>query len=159
MHCTPSFATGFPGRALVEERPQTNAELGALLQERWPERDAASLAFAIRSQVPLVQVPPRGIWGKGGQVRYTSAEAWFGRPLDADPSLEEMVVRYLAAFGPGSLCGSVRPCVGQRLKSRNLLHGGGDAHPGNVVSRCNLSPELRFSATLGREPEVELALA
>ena len=91
------------GRALVEERPRTNKELGALLREQWHDRDAASLVFAIRSQVPLVQVPPRGIWGKGGQVRCTSAEAWLGRPLHTDPSSEDMVIRYLAAFGPATI--------------------------------------------------------
>jgi hypothetical protein len=104
------------GRALVEERPRTNAELGALLQERWPNRDAASLAFAIRSQVPLVQVPPRGIWGKGGQVRCTSAEAWLGRPLDRDPSLENMIMRYLGAFGPATVTDVQQWCGLTRLR-------------------------------------------
>ncbi|GAB2454111.1 winged helix DNA-binding domain-containing protein [Streptosporangium sandarakinum] len=91
------------GRALVEERPLTFAELGRLLEERWPEAAAADLVHLVRARVALVQVPPRGIWGVGGKPAHTSAEAWLGRPLDGRGGPAEMVRRYLAAYGPATV--------------------------------------------------------
>ncbi|MBG0816451.1 winged helix DNA-binding domain-containing protein [Planomonospora sp. ID82291] len=91
------------GRELVEERPLTFRELGAALAGRWPERDPADLVAAVRETVPLVQVPPRGVWGVGGQPAHTSAEAWLGRAPDGAAGPAEMVRRYLAAYGPASV--------------------------------------------------------
>ena len=88
---------------LMKEKPRTFSELGKLLQQRWPERDATSLAYAIRYLVPIVQVPPRGIWGKSTQPTWTSTELWLGRPLAPKPSIDRLVMRYLAAFGPATV--------------------------------------------------------
>ena len=91
------------GRDLLEGQPCTAKELGVLLGERWPEREPSSLARAVCHLLPLVQVPPRGVWGKSGQAIHTTAEAWLGCPLEPDPSLEEMVLRYFGAFGPATV--------------------------------------------------------
>ena len=90
------------GRALLAEGPMSPAELGAAMARRWPDRDPAALANAVRVHVPLVQVPPRGLWGRSGAARHIPAEDWLGAPLDEAPSVERLVVRYLAAFGPAS---------------------------------------------------------
>jgi len=55
-------------RVFVEEKPRTYSELGQLLQEKWTDYEPAALAGAARTYVPLVQIPPRGIWGSSGQA-------------------------------------------------------------------------------------------
>ncbi|MEV0378661.1 winged helix DNA-binding domain-containing protein [Nonomuraea sp. NPDC050643] len=91
------------GRALLEERPMTFADLGRALAERWPDNDPHALGQGVRWLVPLVQVPPRGLWGRSGPVAHTSAESWL-LGLEVEPmTLPELVRRYLAAFGPASV--------------------------------------------------------
>jgi hypothetical protein len=81
----------------------TFSELGTALAQRWPGHPPNALAQGVRALVPLVQVPPRGVWGESGQAAHTSAESWLGRPLRADTSVEHLVLRYLAAFGPATV--------------------------------------------------------
>lgn len=91
------------GRALVEERPRTNIELGRLLQRKFPNQDPIGLGYVIRDNVALVQVPPRGVWGQSSAATLTTAEAWLGRPLATSIDPSDMLNRYLLAFGPASL--------------------------------------------------------
>src|SRR5215469_8318245 len=90
------------GRAFVDAEPRTFSELGNLLAPDWPGHIPTALAQGIRALVPLVQVPPRAVWGAAGQARHTSAEAWLGSSLDPSPPLELLVTRYLGAFGPAT---------------------------------------------------------
>jgi hypothetical protein len=121
------------GRRLLAETPRSRAELAVLLAERWPGVDPTSLAYAVSYLEPIVQVPPRGLWRQGGQARWALAGRWLGHALDkrspADDderrSTDEVVLRYLAAFGPASVrdvqawCGLTRLAqVAERLRDQ-----------------------------------------
>lgn len=91
------------GSAFMAEKPLPTGELRELLGARWPDREPAALAYVLRNLAALVQVPPRGIWGVGGQTTCTTVQTWLGRELHPDPSPAELVLRYLAAFGPATV--------------------------------------------------------
>jgi len=102
------------GRSLVESEPMTFSQLGQALAARWPDHPPAALAQGVRTYVPLVQVPPRAVWGQAGQSLHTSAERWLGqRRPSREPApavraasradLAQLVTRYLGAFGPATV--------------------------------------------------------
>ncbi|MER5882974.1 winged helix DNA-binding domain-containing protein [Streptomyces sp. NPDC001941] len=90
-------------RDLVEERPRTMKELRDALAVVWPGADPTALGIAARCSLPLVQVTPRGLWGRSGQVALTTAERWLGREVPGETDLDAVVLRYLGAFGPASV--------------------------------------------------------
>lgn len=90
-------------RELVEAEPRTMKQLREALSAEWPDADPQSLAVAARCRLPLVQVTPRGLWGRSAQVALTTAEHWLGRPAEPAASPDDAVLRYLAAFGPASV--------------------------------------------------------
>ncbi|MFD8014852.1 winged helix DNA-binding domain-containing protein [Streptomyces sp. NPDC058955] len=112
-------------RELVEAEPRTPGQIRAHLLGEWPDADPLALTMAARCLLPLVQVTPRGLWGRAGQVALTTTDVWFGgAPYEpADP--DETVLRYLGAFGPASVkdmqtwCGltRLRPAF-ERLRPR-----------------------------------------
>jgi hypothetical protein len=85
---------------LLSETPMPAARLRAVLAEKFPELPTAAVAYACRTYLPLVQIPPRGVWGKKLQVTTTPLDSWLGRPLRTDATIDQAVLRYLAAFGP-----------------------------------------------------------
>lgn len=85
---------------LEDETPAIGA-LRDKLQEHEPDEDKQAMAYAVRSYLPLVQVPPSGVWGVGTRATYTTAESWLGAASPSD--LGSLFRRYLAAFGPADV--------------------------------------------------------
>jgi Winged helix DNA-binding domain len=97
------LALAAAGREILDRQPLTNPELARHLRERFPEHDGESMANAVRNLVPLVQLPPRGIWGVGGVATLATAESWLGAPLEPAGAPDLAILRYLGAFGPASV--------------------------------------------------------
>lgn len=102
--------------ALADE-PLTARALGERLAPRWPGLDPGALALGARGLLPLVQVTPRGVWGRSMATTWTTAWAWFGVEPPAPPprtepdaaddpardaALADLVRRYLAVYGPAT---------------------------------------------------------
>jgi hypothetical protein len=91
------------GRSLVEDEPRTLGDVGRLLAAEWPGHEPRVLANALSALTPLVHVPPRGIWGRNGRATQTTAQRWLGRTLERETQPDELIMRYLAAFGPATV--------------------------------------------------------
>ena len=71
------------------------------LTAKFPDHDDRALGYAVRMHLPLVLVPTDTRWAYPGNANFHDAEHWLGRPL-AESSAANLVLRYLAAFGPAT---------------------------------------------------------
>ena len=89
------------GRELMKKAPDQRASFAGSwarggrsgTPRRWPTPSAACCRW---------YVPPQGIWGASGPIALTTVEAWLGRSVDPGREPDEMILRYLAAFGPAT---------------------------------------------------------
>jgi len=121
------------GRQLLEEGPLTRVQLGQALARRWPDADAEALAYTVTYLVPLVQVPPRGTWTGSGAARWTTTASWPGVEASDTLTVDDLLLRYLGAFGPATVmdaqtwCGLTRLGeVAERLGGRLRRFGDAD---------------------------------
>ncbi|WP_433478852.1 winged helix DNA-binding domain-containing protein [Spirillospora sp. CA-142024] len=123
-------------RSLLEEEPRTFNDVRALLQERFPDVNDRALGYAVRLCVPLVMVPTEDRWGFPRTSRFTLADTWLESGPVAEDAIDELMLRYLAAYGPASAADAQTWC--------------GLASSGEALER--LRPRLRvFSDDKGRE--------
>jgi hypothetical protein len=84
--------------------PRTGPELRDFVAALCGTEPAAAenVWWRIRTNAPLLRLPPDGVWGGGPRVWFGTAESWLGRTPSPDPAAatDLLVRRYLAAFGP-----------------------------------------------------------
>ncbi|MCU1358138.1 MAG: Winged helix DNA-binding protein [Acidimicrobiales bacterium] len=90
-------------RGVLADAPLNGNQLRSAIAARFPDVDAAAMALACRNHLALVQVPPRGVWGRSLGVTVITAESWLGRPQSSSPSIDALLLRYFGAFGPATV--------------------------------------------------------
>jgi hypothetical protein len=89
-------------RSLLEAGPLTFNEIRAELQQLFPDVNERALGYAVRLCVPLVMMPTEDKWGFPRTSRFALADSWLDSGPDTGNAVDELMLRYLAAYGPAS---------------------------------------------------------
>ncbi len=82
---------------------QTFEQVRDVLAAEHPKADHRAMGFIARVSLPLVQTPSDDhAWGFPTSPLFALAEAWLGKALPASVAVDDLVLRYLAAFGPAT---------------------------------------------------------
>ncbi|GGG11607.1 hypothetical protein GCM10007304_27050 [Rhodococcoides trifolii] len=73
--------------------------LTAALAARWPTEDPSTMTAVARCLLPLVQLPPRGLWRASSGIVYRLVDV----PADDHDHRPDVALRYLRAFGPSTV--------------------------------------------------------
>lgn len=122
------------GSAMLVANPRPLTEVGRALAELYPGREPAALGAVVAYTSPMLQLPPRGVWGKSGKALLAPVAHTLGRPVGTATDAADLVLRYLRAFGPATTS-----------DARTFTGVGGIRE---VVKRLDLR---RFSDERGRE--------
>ncbi|MEP7347027.1 MAG: winged helix DNA-binding domain-containing protein, partial [Gemmatimonadaceae bacterium] len=91
------------GRDFFGKTPATFDTLRNFLTASDPKGDVRATAYGVRCHVPLVQVPTDAVWAYPASADFLLADTYLKRKVVLKAgSLEEIVRRYLAAFGPAT---------------------------------------------------------
>ncbi|WP_414975896.1 DNA glycosylase AlkZ-like family protein [Gordonia sp. (in: high G+C Gram-positive bacteria)] len=93
------------GDELDESDAVPGSAIRSGLAERWPDVPPEALAAVARAALPLVQVPPRGLWRRSGSPSYLLLDQWIGAgdvELDDEEARKDLIRMYLRGFGPAT---------------------------------------------------------
>lgn len=84
------------GTKLLEKGPLTFNEIRDALRREFPDVDDRALGYVVRTGIPLTMVATDDVWGYPRDAQFELADAGGAEVAD------ELVRRYLAAYGPAS---------------------------------------------------------
>lgn len=91
------------GRRLFVERPRTFTEVRNGLIAAFPDADERAMGYTVRLYLPLILTPEEHDWSYRADGDFGLIPGWPDDPGDPSPAAHELVLRYLAAFGPASV--------------------------------------------------------
>ncbi|WP_422928704.1 winged helix DNA-binding domain-containing protein [Singulisphaera sp. PoT] len=89
-------------RRHFDASPSTFTNLRAALVASFPDLDERAMGYAVRTHLPLVSVPDESAWGYRADTNFAVAEGWLGQAPSISERPHDLVLRYLAAFGPAT---------------------------------------------------------
>lgn len=89
-------------REFILKQPRTFTEVRDALIQRFPQGDERAMGYFVRTHLPLVMVPDESEWGFPGDSAFALAEERLGKPIAKTEQTHELILRYLAAFGPAT---------------------------------------------------------
>ena len=91
-------------RKFFGKAPATFDALRKHLEVKFAAGDERAMAYAIRTHLPLVQVPTDAAWAFPAAASFTLADTWLSKQVStATRPADTLVLRYLAAFGPSTV--------------------------------------------------------
>jgi Winged helix DNA-binding domain len=90
-------------RAFFAEKPRGFDAVREHLSTRHPGRDIRPMAYAVRLNLPLVQVPDASPWAFPARADFALAESWLAGKVSTESDPRALALRYLAAFGPATV--------------------------------------------------------
>jgi hypothetical protein len=90
-------------RAFFGKAPATFDAFRAHLKTAYPKQDERAMAYAVRTSLPLVQVPTDAPWGFPAASDFALADGWIRKPVPVTAAPADVLVRrYLSSFGPAT---------------------------------------------------------
>ncbi|MFE7805567.1 winged helix DNA-binding domain-containing protein [Streptomyces sp. NPDC057430] len=126
---TPADAdTLVPELLAFADRPRTNAEYEAWLEQRVGTAPKSGAWWGLRHYTPLLHAPTAPPWSFGERPSYVAPPDPPAPPTPevSDAALGTLALRYLAGFGPASAADVAQFAMVQRARVRRVLTALGD---------------------------------